>query len=72
MDIHRKTRMQVILADEENRAVLEWYGLPINDRRSLRHTLEDFCATYEVDVEDILLEFAVAQDELEEETWLFI
>ncbi|MEZ4322941.1 MAG: hypothetical protein R3F61_36080 [Myxococcota bacterium] len=73
MHIDRHTRVMNIVADPELAAVLEWYGLPIQDRTALRLTLENFCSAHDVDVEDLLLELQLGdegEDEEEDEDWL--
>lgn len=60
MEISRTTRVMHILADDDLRDILEWYGLPVNDRSVVRQTLEDYCAANDVDVEDLLVELTVA------------
>lgn len=77
MDIDRKTRMMKLLADPDMRSVLEWYGLPINDRRCLRLSLEDFCGASDVDVDDVLVELTVLdadnydEEYEEQDSWLY-
>jgi hypothetical protein len=77
MDIDRKTRMMKLLADPDMRSVLEWYGLPINDRACLRLSLEDFCGANDVDVEDVLVELTVlesdrdGEEEEDDADWLY-
>lgn len=60
MEIDRDTRVMTLVADPDLRAVLEWYGLPTDDRSQLRLTLESFCLANDVDVEDVLVELAVS------------
>lgn len=62
MDITRKTRLMNVVANEEMRDVLEWYGLPTHDRHYFRLSLEDFCNAHDVDVDDVLVELTVNDD----------
>jgi len=65
MEIDRDTRVMTLVADPDLRAVLEWYGLPTDDRSQLRLTLESFCLANDVDVEDVLVELAVSDADSE-------
>jgi hypothetical protein len=74
MEVNRKSRVMNILADPDMRDVLAWYGLPIDDRAYLRGSLENFCAAFDVDVEDVLVELSLAEvesdDDDDDESWL--
>lgn len=69
MEVNRKTRVMNVMADEHMRDVLAWYGLPLDDRRYLRVSLEDFCSAHDVDVEDVLVELSLAEVETEQDDW---
>ena len=71
IEITRKTRVMTLVSDADYRQVLDWYGLPTNDRSMLRLTLEDFCLEHDVDVEDLMAEL-MALDEDGEDDWLFV
>ncbi len=69
MEVNRKSRVMNVLADDDMRNVLAWYGLPIDDRAYLRASLEDFCAAFDVDVEDVLVELSMSEVESDDEDW---
>ena len=69
MEVDRKTRVMNLMADDDMRDVLAWYGLPLDDRTYFRVTLEDFCNAHDVDVEDVLVELSVAEAESDHEEW---
>lgn len=61
MEVTRKTRVMNVMADGDMRDVLAWYGLPLDDRRYFRVSLEAFCDAHDVDVEDVLVELSLAE-----------
>lgn len=69
MEVTRKTRVMKLIADRDMRDVLAWYGLPVDDRRYFRASLEDYCSAHDVDVEDVLVELSMAEVESEDEDW---
>ena len=67
MDMNAKTPMMNLLSNDELRSVLEWYGLPVNDRTAAQMTLEDLCDANNVDVGDLLMEFSIIQADVDGE-----